>query len=157
MKFKTRAEDFSLKLGLVQGISERRATMPVLSHVLLNVNKNRIGISATDLETTMSTWSPAEVSKPGSIALPARKLYEIVKELETGRIWAILDVSDPEPPAADHPFRTLPNVTLTPHIAGTTGIGLQRLGEYVVEEVRRFANGEPPRYPVRFDALAHTA
>jgi DNA polymerase-3 subunit beta len=86
MKFKTRAEDFSLKLGLVQGISERRATMPVLSHVLLNVNKNRIGISATDLETTMSTWSPAEVSKPGSIALPARKLYEIVKELETGDI-----------------------------------------------------------------------
>ncbi|MGH7849292.1 MAG: DNA polymerase III subunit beta [Thermodesulfobacteriota bacterium] len=86
MKFKTRAEDFSLKLGLVQGISERRATMPVLSHVLLNVNKNRIGISATDLETTMSTWSPAEVSKPGSIALPARKLYEIVKELETGEL-----------------------------------------------------------------------
>jgi DNA polymerase-3 subunit beta len=86
MKFKTRAEDFSLKLGLVQGISERRATMPVLSHVLLNVNKNRIGISATDLETTMSTWSPAEVSETGSIAVPARKLYEIVKELETGEI-----------------------------------------------------------------------
>lgn len=86
MKFKTRAEDFSLKLGLVQGISERRATMPVLSHVLLNVNKSRIGISATDLETTMCTWSSAEVSKAGSIAVPARKLYEIVKELETGEI-----------------------------------------------------------------------
>jgi DNA polymerase-3 subunit beta len=86
MKFKTQAEDFSLKLGIVQGISERRATMPVLSHVLLKVDKNKIEISATDLETTMSTWSHAEVSREGSIALPARKLYEIVKELETGEI-----------------------------------------------------------------------
>lgn len=84
MKFKTRVEDFAAKLGLVQGISERRATMPVLSHVLINVNKNRIEISATDLETTMSTWLPAEVSKSGSLAVPARKLYEIVKELESG-------------------------------------------------------------------------
>jgi DNA polymerase-3 subunit beta len=86
MKFKTQAEDFSLKLGIVQGISERRATMPVLSHVLLKVDKKKIEISATDLETTMSTWSHAEVSREGSIALPARKLYEIVKELETGEI-----------------------------------------------------------------------
>lgn len=86
MKFKTRVEDFSLKLGLVQGISERRATMPVLSHVLISVNKNKIEISATDLETTMSTWSDAEVSEEGSLAVPARKLYEIVKELESGDI-----------------------------------------------------------------------
>ncbi|MFI5322616.1 MAG: DNA polymerase III subunit beta [Thermodesulfobacteriota bacterium] len=86
MKFKTQAEDFSLKLGHVQGISERRATMPILSHVLLKVNKNKIEISATDLETTMSTWSSAEVSNAGSIAVPARKLYEIIKELETGEI-----------------------------------------------------------------------
>lgn len=86
MKFKTRVEDFAVKLGLVQGISERRATMPVLSHVLLNVAKNRIGISATDLETTMSTWSTAEVLKEGALAVPARKLYEIIKELEGGDI-----------------------------------------------------------------------
>lgn len=86
MKFKTQVEDFSLKLGLVQGISERRATMPVLSHVLISADKNRIEISATDLETTMSTWSNAEVSKGGSLAIPARKLYEIVKELESGEI-----------------------------------------------------------------------
>jgi DNA polymerase-3 subunit beta len=86
MKFKTRVEDFAVKLGLVQGISERRATMPVLSHVLLGVAKNRIEISATDLETTMSTWSTAEVLKEGSLAVPARKLYEIVKELEGGDI-----------------------------------------------------------------------
>ena len=86
MKFKTQVQDFSLKLGLVQGISERRATMPVLSHVLITLKNNKIEISATDLETTMSTWCDAEVQKEGSLAIPARKLYEIVKELPDGQI-----------------------------------------------------------------------
>lgn len=86
MKFKTQVQDFSLKLGLVQGISERRATMPVLSHVLVTLKDNKIEISATDLETTMSTWCDAEVEKDGSLAIPARKLYEIVKELPDGQI-----------------------------------------------------------------------
>lgn len=86
MKFKTQAEAFSQKLSLVQGISERRATMPVLSHVLITVNKSKIEISATDLETTMSTWCDAEVLGEGSLAIPARKLFEIVKELPEGEI-----------------------------------------------------------------------
>ncbi len=86
MKFKTQVEDFSLKLGLVQGISERRATMPVLSHVLLTLKNGKIEISSTDLETTMSTWCEAEVEEEGSLAIPARKLYEIVKELPGGQI-----------------------------------------------------------------------
>ena len=86
MKFKTQAEAFSQKLGLVQGISERRATMPVLSHVLITANKSKIEISATDLETTMSTWCDAQVSAEGSLAIPARKLYEIVKEVPVGEI-----------------------------------------------------------------------
>ncbi|MEM7009309.1 MAG: DNA polymerase III subunit beta, partial [Thermodesulfobacteriota bacterium] len=43
-------------------------------------------ISSTDLETTMSTWCEAQVQKEGSLAIPARKLYEIVKELPDGEI-----------------------------------------------------------------------
>lgn len=86
MKFKTQVQDFSLKLGLVQGISERRATMPVLSHVLVTLKNSKIEISATDLETTMSTWCEAQVEKEGSLAIPARKLFEIVKELPDGEI-----------------------------------------------------------------------
>lgn len=86
MKFKTQVQDFSLKLGLVQGISERRATMPILSHVLVTLKNNKIEISATDLETTMSTWCDAQVEKEGSLAIPARKLFEIVKELPDGEI-----------------------------------------------------------------------
>ncbi len=86
MKFKTQVEEFSQKLGLVQGISERRATMPVLSHVLVTIKNGKIEISSTDLETTMSTWCDAEVIEEGSLAIPARKLYEVVKELPSGEV-----------------------------------------------------------------------
>lgn len=81
MKFKVDSNTFSDKLGLVQGIAEKRATMPILSHVLLNVESGKIRISATDLETTMSLWCEASVEKESSLAVPSRKLFEIVKEL----------------------------------------------------------------------------
>ncbi|MBS0198248.1 MAG: hydroxyacid dehydrogenase [Planctomycetes bacterium] len=64
-------------------------------------------------------------------------------ELRTGRIWALLDVTDPEPPARDHPFRTLPNVVLLPHIAGAVGTGCRRLGRSTVDQILEFAAGLP--------------
>ena len=67
----------------------------------------------------------------------------------SGRLQAILDVTEPEPLPADSPLRTLPNVVLTPHVAGATGAETERLADLAVEEVRRFAAGEPPLYPVR--------
>ena len=81
MKFKIQVGDFSQKLGLVQGISERRATMPVLSHVLITLKNNKIEISTKDLETNMSTWCVAEFLIEGSLAITAKKLYEIINEL----------------------------------------------------------------------------
>lgn len=86
MKFKVDSNIFADKLNLVQGIAEKRATMPILSHVLLNVEKGRIRISATDLETTMSLWCDASVEKESSLAVPSRKLFEIVKELPGAEI-----------------------------------------------------------------------
>ncbi len=86
MKFKVEAIKLSEKLGLIQGIAERRATMPVLSHVLVSSLNDKLEIVATDLETTMSAWCSATVLKAGSLAVPARKLYEIVKELPQGEI-----------------------------------------------------------------------
>lgn len=62
--------------------------------------------------------------------------------VRTGRIDAILDVTEPEPLAADDELWTLPNVTLTPHIAGATGNELHRLGRDVIDEVARFVAGE---------------
>ncbi len=73
---------------------------------------------------------------------------EMIEVLKEGRIFAFIDVTDPEPPASDSPLYTLPNVFLTPHIAGSVGHDIYRQGEYVLEELRRFVRGEPARYPV---------
>lgn len=71
----------------------------------------------------------------------------LVAELATGRIDAILDVTDPEPLANGHPLWDLPNVMLTPHTAGSMGNELLRLGESAVVEVERLAAGLPPLAP----------
>ncbi|MFB3879614.1 MAG: hydroxyacid dehydrogenase [Armatimonadota bacterium] len=78
---------------------------------------------------------------------------EMVEALKEGRIFAFIDVTDPEPPQADSPLYTLPNVFLTPHIAGSGGEEVYRQGEYALEELRRFVKGEPPRYPVTQDMM----
>jgi phosphoglycerate dehydrogenase-like enzyme len=67
----------------------------------------------------------------------------LVGELATGRISAILDVTDPEPLPADSPLFDLPNVFLTPHIAGSHGNELGRLGQTVVAELERLLTGVP--------------
>jgi phosphoglycerate dehydrogenase-like enzyme len=69
-------------------------------------------------------------------------------ELVSGRLQAILDVTEPEPLPEDSPLRGLPNVILTPHIAGAVGEETVRLADLAVEEVRRFAEGDPPLHPV---------
>jgi len=76
----------------------------------------------------------------------------LIDELETGRIFAFLDVTDPEPPALDSPLRRLDNVVVTPHIAGCIE-NCNRMGELAVEEVRRSLAGEPAVYEIRQDML----
>jgi phosphoglycerate dehydrogenase-like enzyme len=72
----------------------------------------------------------------------------LVAELRTGRLTAVLDVTDPEPLPPDHPLLHMPTCVVTPHLAGSQGTELSRQAELVVEEIRRFAAGEPPLYPV---------
>jgi phosphoglycerate dehydrogenase-like enzyme len=67
----------------------------------------------------------------------------LIDELRAGRLWAGLDVTDPEPPAADSPLRTLPNVLLTPHVGGPTPSRYWDMAAFVVEELGRFFLGQP--------------
>ncbi|MEF3312553.1 hydroxyacid dehydrogenase [Paenibacillus sp. GYB004] len=69
--------------------------------------------------------------------------YELAAELAKGRFTACIDVTEPEPPSLDHPFRKLPNVILIPHIAGAVNNGKQRMARHAVEEIRRFIAGQP--------------
>ena len=81
----------------------------------------------------------------------------LVAELQKRRIWAFLDVTDPEPPPAGSILYGCPNLTLTPHLAGSVGRGRRWLGRLAAEELTRFFAGEPPRHPVFRDMLDRIA
>lgn len=81
----------------------------------------------------------------------------LVAELETGRISAMLDVTEPDILPAESPLYELPNVLLTPHIAGAMGDEHYRLGALVTDEVERFRRGEPLRYELDPTTLDHQA
>lgn len=81
----------------------------------------------------------------------------LIAEVKTGRIWAILDVTDPEPPVEGSPLYTLPNVILTPHIAGSLSDECERLGDFAIDELERFLAGQPLRNQITQEALAHLA
>ncbi len=81
----------------------------------------------------------------------------LVAELQKGRLFAVLGVSDPEPPAAGSPLLSLPNAVFTPHIAGAMGRECERLADFAIDELERFLAGRPLVNPVTRVALARTA
>jgi DNA polymerase-3 subunit beta len=81
MELVVRKNDLLRELQLFQGIVERKNTIPILANVLLDASDNEVRFLATDLEVGLRSKCAATVSKPGSLTLPAKKLYEIVKAL----------------------------------------------------------------------------
>lgn len=83
---------------------------------------------------------------------------ELVAELRRRpTLTAVLDVTHPEPPAADSPLYGLPNVVLTPHIAGAMGRDVVRMADVMIEEYRAFVEGRPLRFAVNQKMLATMA
>jgi phosphoglycerate dehydrogenase-like enzyme len=78
----------------------------------------------------------------------------LLDTLQTGRIWAALDVFDEEPLPVDSPFRALPNVLLTPHQAGYTVDTYHQQGAAIVEEIARFFAGDELRYRISPESFA---
>ncbi len=78
-------------------------------------------------------------------------------ELISGRLNAVLDTTEPEVLPSDSPLFRLPNVLLTPHIAGSLGTETQRLADYVVDEIERYARGQALKHRVRYDELVRLA
>jgi phosphoglycerate dehydrogenase-like enzyme len=61
-------------------------------------------------------------------------------------LTAVIDVTQPEPPEPESSLYTLPNVILTPHIAGSVDAECRRMGQYMVDELKRFLAGDPLAY-----------
>jgi phosphoglycerate dehydrogenase-like enzyme len=132
---------------------------------------HHLGVLKTDLDTLMTKCSVISIHAPETPEtyrmIDAQRLAllphgatlintargalidtdALVAELGTGRIDAILDVTDPEPLPPHHPLWRSPNALLTPHVAGSMGNELPRLGECAVTEVERLAAGLPVVHP----------
>src|SRR2546425_120033 len=81
MEVTVRREDLVRGLYLVQGVVERRNTLPILANVLIEPAAEGIALTATDMEVGLRGLVTAEVKKKGAVTLNARKLYEITREV----------------------------------------------------------------------------
>jgi len=86
MNFTIGKQSFQKELGLLQGVVEKKSTIPILSNLLVEAKPGGIELKATDLDLSLSTFCEAEVREPGSLCLPAKKLFEIVRALPESEI-----------------------------------------------------------------------
>ena len=81
MELVVRKNDLLRELQLFQGIVERKNTIPILANVLMEAKGDQVSFLATDLEVGLRSKCAATVTKAGSLTLPAKKFFEIVKSL----------------------------------------------------------------------------
>lgn len=163
MELRIPVAELSRALSLAQGVVQRKNTMPILSHVLLDAGANgKLTLSATDLDVGVRTERACEVTAPGSVTIPARALADMVRELpgpdvtlkrlpnqhvevKSGRTRAkLMALSADEfpslPPYADAAFVSLDTTLLTDMVDKTLYAASQ-------DETRYNLNGvlfEPP-------------
>ncbi|MBO1329736.1 hydroxyacid dehydrogenase [Streptomyces sp. VRA16 Mangrove soil] len=140
-----------------------------------------LGATRTDLDTLVATSDVVTLHAPETPEtrhlLDARRLgmmrpgallvntargplvdtEALTEHLVSGRLDAVLDVTQPEPLPHDHPLWELPNVFITPHMAGAQGNEVGRLGALAVDELARYARGVPLNHPVRLEDLERIA
>jgi len=81
MELVVRKNDLLKELSLLQGIVERKNTIPILANVLIDAAKDHVSLLATDLDVGLRSRCDATVTRPGILTLPAKKLFEIVSAL----------------------------------------------------------------------------
>ena len=85
MEFTVRKFDLLQELTLIQGVVERKTTIPILANVLVRAEGGELGIVATDLEIGLKSVCVSKTTVPGTMTLPAKRLYEIVRPFRTRR------------------------------------------------------------------------
>ena len=86
MDFVITKENLLRELQAMQGIVEKKSTIPILSNILINATKGQLELLATDLEVGIRTSCEAAVAKPGSVTLSARRLFDIVRLLPEAEV-----------------------------------------------------------------------
>jgi phosphoglycerate dehydrogenase-like enzyme len=123
-----------------------------------------VSLHSPSLEETkgLITGAHFESMRPGGVFINTSR-GAVVRETEMLDVAArrpdlqfILDVVEPEPPAIDSPLYTLPNILLTPHIAGSVGSECRRMGRYMVEELQRYVAGKPLQWLVTPESARHS-
>jgi DNA polymerase-3 subunit beta len=86
MEFSLQRADLLKELTLSQGVLERKATIPILSNVLIEASDGALKLTATDLELGIRSSCPAKVKKDGATTAPGKKLFDYIRQLEEGEI-----------------------------------------------------------------------
>src|SRR5260221_1230202 len=151
MELVVRKTDLLRELQLFQGIVERKNTIPILANVLFEANGAEVKMLATDLEVGLRSKCSATVSKPGSLTLAAKKLYEIIKALPETDVRIEEDKGGVKVAADrfDSRMQTLPreDFPTLPNPSGTGGTPLPREALRQMISKTQFAiTGEDTRY-----------
>jgi len=169
MELVVRKNDLLRELQLFQGIVERKNTIPILANVLMEAKGDQVSFLATDLEVGLRSKCAASVSKGGSLTLPAKKFFEIVKSLPETDIRIAEDKGGVKVAADrfDSRMQTLPreDFPTLPESSGTVSAQLARasLKEMVAktqfaitgEDTRFFLNGA--QFVLRPDSMSLVA
>lgn len=118
-----------------------------------------VSLHAPDIPETRNLIGAQELAllQDGAIFLNSARgrlvdTEALTTALQTGRFFAAIDVTEPEPLPEGHPLRSLPNVLFTPHVAGPTDDELPELARMALIDLARFLRGEPPLYPITLEA-----
>jgi DNA polymerase-3 subunit beta len=129
MELSVRKNDLVRELHLVQGIVERKSSIPVLSNVLVEARSGELRISATDLDVSIRCGCEADVKVEGAITLAAKKLYEIARVLPDADVrlklladsWVAIECEQSSFKMAGLPREDFPSL---PETKGKKGIEL---------------------------------
>ena len=151
MELVVRKTDLLRELQLFQGIVERKNTIPILANVLLEATGGEVKMLATDLEVGLRSKCTATVSKGGSLTLPAKKLYEIIKALPETDVRIEEDKGGVKVAADrfDSRMQTLPreDFPTLPEASGTVSATLPRdVLRQMVAKTQFAITGEDTRY-----------
>ena len=94
MKFTVEKETILEELQMLQGIVEKRNTMPILANILMQVGNDEVELTGTDLEVGLRTHFPAQIEETGAVTVSGKKIFEIIKSLPEGQPVAFKENQD---------------------------------------------------------------